>query len=156
MRSFLLAANGLNVDQFSDFYNDLGYIPKADVGHDGQTFVPLYASRLAEDAADPDAFVPPTEDIDARPEDMMSGAFMGFHGNVGYTPLADVGADAQPLFAPALYEPVASETSVRKGDIAANGLPKEAYSQFHEGIGYNPVQDVGADAQTFAPNEKAY
>lgn len=92
-RSF--AANGYT-GQFSDFYENVGYKPKTDMGHDGQTFTPVYGGGLAEKTGRPQPAAP-GEDINARPGFMMTGVFSGFHDSVGYKPLSDVGNDAQPF-----------------------------------------------------------
>lgn len=130
----------MKMDQFSDFYDSLGYKPKTDVGHDGQTFVPQDNSQYAQNvlAEGSDA---PGEDINARPDDMMAGVFTGFHASVGYTPVAHAGNDAQPVFAAVDVEAVASSatTSIPPGEIAPNGIPTAAFAHFRDSVGYRPL-----------------
>lgn len=149
------AANGLEMDEFSDFYAGVGYAPVVDPGADAQTFRESSGSGLLVDRTVANA---PTTLATTSPSanGMEKDAFESFHADVGYRPVADTGADAQ-TFTPASDlcqpSPLKEKTSVPAGEIAANGLPKGVYESFHAGLGYASVTDVGADAQKFAPAE---
>ena len=145
-----VAANGLDC-QFDNFYEGVGYSPKVDPGHDAQTFASQAGGKLAEKAAAVDAS--PTEGPLIK--GLAADVFDDFHSNVGYARISDPGSDAQ-VFASssaAVYAPAATmaETSAPAGELAANGLPRGAYSEFHENVGYAKGVDPGADAQIFSP-----
>ena len=81
--------------------------------------------------------------------------YSNFYAGVGYTPLVDPGADAQTFRESSELchhpSPIRETETVPRGKILANGFPGGVYESFHDGIGYVPCTDVGADAQKFTP-----